>query len=322
MWVTSLGLAGEAGIFASRPFYPMFSGVPNGPLRLSPPQVHAAVHNSGAIFLVSVESGVKERLTSPPAQSLADHSPAFSPDGRTLAFVRQSAAAIADIYLVPVDGGQPQRLTSNDQQIRGLTWTPDGREIVFSLQPGGFISNSSLWRISSLGGMPELLSGTGGDAVYPAISRQGSRLIYSRQTRDVNIWRLELSGLTTASNRPARLIASTRMDIFPRISPDGDRIAFESDRSGSGEVWVCDRDGRGVVRLTSFADVNAGSPCWSPDGRWIAFDAYPDGHPDIYVISADGGSPRRLTTEASGEFIPSWSRGREIDLFFFQPDGD
>ena len=47
MWVTSLGLAGEAGIFASRPFYPMFSGVPNGPLRLSPPQVHAAVHNSG-----------------------------------------------------------------------------------------------------------------------------------------------------------------------------------------------------------------------------------------------------------------------------------
>ncbi len=47
MWVTSLGLAGEAGIFASLPFYPVFSGVPNGPLRLSPPQVHAAVHNSG-----------------------------------------------------------------------------------------------------------------------------------------------------------------------------------------------------------------------------------------------------------------------------------
>ena len=51
MWVTSLGLAGEAGIFASLPFYPMFSGVPNGLLRLSPPQVHAAVHNSGVIEL-------------------------------------------------------------------------------------------------------------------------------------------------------------------------------------------------------------------------------------------------------------------------------
>ena len=56
MWVTSLGLAGEAGIFASRPFYPMFSGVPNGPLRLSPPQVHAAVHNSG--YMVRVLLGV------------------------------------------------------------------------------------------------------------------------------------------------------------------------------------------------------------------------------------------------------------------------
>ena len=156
--------------------------------------------------------------------------------------------------------------------------------------------------------MPELLSGTGGGAISPAISRQGSRLIYSRSTRDVNIWRLELSGLTTARDRPTRLIASTRTDFFPQISPDGDRIAFESHRSGSAEVWICDRDGRGPVRLTSFVDVNAGSPCWSPDGRWIAFDAYPDGNADIYVISANGGSPRRLTTEGSAEVVPSWSR--------------
>ena len=260
-----------------------------------------------AIFLVSVESGAKRRLTSPPAQSLADHSPAFSPDGRTLAFVRQSAAVIADIYLLQVAGGEPRRLTFNDQTTRGLAWTPDGREIVFSSSPGAH-STSSLWRISSFGGMPELLSGTGGGAISPAISRQGSRLIYSRRTSDLNIWRLELSGLTTTRNRPARLIASTRTDWFPRISPDGDRIAFESDRSGSLEVWVCDRDGRRPVQLTSFAGVNAGSPCWSPDGRWIAFDAAPDGNPDIYVISADGGSPRRLTTEGSGDIVPSWSR--------------
>ena len=136
-----------------------------------------------AIFLVSVESGEKRRLTSPPSQSLADHSPAFSPDGRTLAFVRQTAAVIGKIYLVQVAGGEPRRLTFNDQQTPGLAWTPDGREIVFSAG----VSNSNLWRISSLGGMPELLSGTGGNAVFPAISRQGSRLIYSRSTTDVNI---------------------------------------------------------------------------------------------------------------------------------------
>ena len=125
-----------------------------------------------------------------------------------------------------VAGGEPWRLTYNDQPTRGLAWTPDGREIVFSLQPGGGGSDSSLWRISSLGGMPKLLSGTGGGASYPAISWQGSRLIYSRGTSDANIWRLELSGLTTARNRPTRLIASTRKDIFPQISPDGERIAL------------------------------------------------------------------------------------------------
>ncbi len=261
-----------------------------------------------AIFRVSVESGKKERLTSPPAQSPGDHSPAFSPDGRTLAFVREGGGFTANIYLMQVADGEPWRLTYNDQPTRGLAWTPDGREIVFSLQPGATGTNSSLWRISSLGGMPELLSGTAGDASYPAISRQGSRLIYSRRTSDVNIWRLELSGLTTARNRPTRLIASTRTDIYPQISPDGERIAFESDRSGSGEVWVCDRDGRGQVQLTSFVNVNAGYPSWSPDGRWVAFDAAPEGHQDIYVISADGGSSRQLTTEGSGELIPSWSR--------------
>ena len=260
-----------------------------------------------AIFLVSVESGKKERLTSPPAQSLADHSPAFSPDGHTLAFVRRSAAAIADIYLVQVADGRSQRLTFNDQPIPGLAWTPDGREIVFSSRRG--FSTNRLWRISSLGGMPELLSGTAGNATSPAISRQGSRLIYSRQTSDQNIWRLELSGLTTIRNRPNKLIASTHRDWFPQISPEGDRIAFESFQSGSPEVWVCDRDGRRPMQLTSFVDVNAGTPSWSPNGRWIAFDAAPDGNPDIYVISADGGgSPRQLTTEGSEEILPSWSR--------------
>ena len=60
MWVTSLGLAGEAGIFASLPFYPMFSGVPNGPLPLSPPQVHAAVHNSGDKKLITQKQAAQQ----------------------------------------------------------------------------------------------------------------------------------------------------------------------------------------------------------------------------------------------------------------------
>ena len=117
-----------------------------------------------------------------------------------------------------VAGGEPRRLTFNDQWTLGLAWTPDGREIVFSSDPGGS-SNRSLWRISSLGGMAELLSGTGGNATFPAISRQGSRLIYSRRTLDSNIWGLELSGLTTARNRPARLIASTRRISSLRFPP-------------------------------------------------------------------------------------------------------
>ena len=160
---------------------------------------------------------------------------------------------------MPVAGGETQRRTYNEQPASGLAWTPDGREIVFSAGTGD-TSARSLWRISSFGGMPELLPGTGGGTISPEISRQGSRLIYSRQTSDLNIWRLELSGLTTTRNRPARLIDSTRRDWFPQISPNGDRIVFESIRSGSPEVLVCDQDGHRLVQLTSFVDANAGYP--------------------------------------------------------------
>jgi Tol biopolymer transport system component len=94
----------------------------------------------------------------------------------------------------------------------------------------------------------------------------------------------------------------------PQYSPDGRRIVFASDRSGSTEIWVCESDGSNPLQLTSFGGPLAGTPRWSPDGRQIAFDARPGGRAAIYVVSVQGGRPRRLTTGASNDVTPSWSR--------------
>jgi eukaryotic-like serine/threonine-protein kinase len=256
-----------------------------------------------SIFLLSIETGEKRRLTSPPAGLLGDSSPAFSPDGKFLAFVRAASAGVFDIYLISVAGGEPRRLTFDNTQVKSLAWTSGGREIVFTSWHGGSISN--LWRIPAGGGSLERVVGVGQRVFSPAISRQGDSLAYTQSLDDMNIWRLEVPGAGGRTGPPTRLISSTQWEVGPAYSPDGKRIVFASDRSGSWEVWVCDSDGSNPVQLTSSF---AGSPRWSPDGRQIAFDARPGDNYDIYVISAEGGSPRRLTTESSEDVVPSWSR--------------
>jgi len=106
---------------------------------------------------------------------------------------------------------------------------------------------------------------------------------------------------------PKKFISSTRVDHKAQYSPDGTRIAFESDRSGNPEIWVCNADGSNPVQITAFRNAWAGSPRWSPDGRMIAFDGDAAGSWDIYTVPSSGGKPVRLTTTDANEFRPSWS---------------
>ena len=264
-----------------------------------------------AISLVSVESLERRKLSAPPAKYYGDSFPAFSPDGKTLAFVRAAGAALSDIYLLPVAGGEPRRLTFGNPWINGLDWTPDGSEIVYSSSL--LASGNSLWRISASGGAPERLALGGENASNPSISGQGHRLAYQQGVFDSNIWRIDVQGSTSGNRSPAKLIASTRFESGPQFSPDGKKIAFCSGRSGNDEIWICDSDGSNCLQLTSFEGPHTCTPRWSPDGQRIAFDSRPEGHSDIYVIDLEYRVPRRLTTDTANDVVPSWSNdGRWI----------
>ena len=231
------------------------------------------------IFLLSLETGERRRLTAPPEQHVGDWNPSFSPDGNTLAFTRTSYSAVNDIYLVPAAGGEPTRLTFDDTLAGRLAWTADGRELVFSSDRGGSIPY--LWRIAVSGGRPERVAGVGLNASNPAISRRGDRLAYTQVLADHNIWRFEVESSTATAKSPKRLISSTLSDNSPNYSQDGERIAFASLRSGSWEIWVCEADGSNPVQLTHFGRGVTGTPRWSPDGREVAFDARAEGKSDI-----------------------------------------
>jgi len=266
-----------------------------------------------SVYLLSVETGERRKLTHPPAGYYGDILACVSPDGRSVAFARRHDEA-GDVYVVPASGGEPARVTNDDAHVAGLAWAPDGRSLVFASRRSG--STVNLWRIPAAGGAPELVAGAGEDIAELSVARQGGRLAYARVSSDLNIYRMGLvAGGALAPGPPQKFISSTRDEEVARFSPDGTRVAFESSRSGSEEVWVSDAGGERPVQLTSFGGPSVDGPAWSPDGRFLAFHSRAGGSADIYVIGAEGGTPRRLTTEDSREGWPSWSGDRRWVYF-------
>jgi serine/threonine protein kinase len=269
-----------------------------------------------ALFLLSADTGIKRKLTTPPSGYVGDLHPRFALNGKTVAFVRTHYDTNSAIYLLSVNAngesqGEPRRLTPDEPLgIGGLDWTADGRSIVFSVgQPVG----TNLWMISASGGTPERLGAGGENATDISISRAGARLIYSRYSTDSNIWRTPGPNSSNKASPATRFIASTQPDLEPQFSPDGKKIVFSSGRSGRQSIWICDSDGLNPVELTSFNESTVGSPRWSPDNQWIAFDSPKNGNWDVYVIGVGGGLVRQLTAGPSNNARPSWSRdGRSI----------
>jgi Tol biopolymer transport system component len=269
------------------------------------------------LALLSTESGEIRTLTSPPTKLLPDFSPAVSPDGRTVVFSRSVNIGVSELYLLELTDDlkpktEPRRLTSLESFSWGSVWTPNGREIIFT--SGVFASSSDLWKVSPSGAPePQRLPLQIEEPGFPAISRSGNRLAYQRDTRNVNVWRLSLSAPGIAASLPTKLIASTRYQETAQYSPDGKRIAFESDRSGLHGIWICDAEGSNFVGLFLRSGAAGGDPRWSPDGQQIAFTFNLDGKFSIYVIKASGGQPIRMTTDSLYDRSPSWSRdGRWI----------
>ena len=239
------------------------------------------------VVLIDIASGTRRWLTHPSAGQLADLEPAFSPDGKSVAFLRQSSASIGDIFLVPATGGEPRRLSFDNREVRGFSWSGVNGFVVSSRRKGNFLN---LWRIPLGTGTPVSLTDGPLNLGFPSVSAAGDGIAYVAYRDDSNIWRFD-----GHSNRS--WIESSGSESSACYSPDGRRIAFVSDRAGNLDLWIADADGRNPVRITNFSMSPVGSPAWSPDSRRLAFDLRVAGQSHIYQVEAGPGHPsRRLTT--------------------------
>jgi Tol biopolymer transport system component/DNA-binding winged helix-turn-helix (wHTH) protein len=270
------------------------------------PEASASDPPRSWISLLSLADYSTRPLTAPPGGSL-DAEAAFSPDGSQVAFVRSTVAGVSnDVYVVPAVGGKARRLTFDHRPIIGPpAWTVDGSELVFSSTRGG---PNSLWRISASGGVPRPVAGPIGEGGWPSIPAKGDLLVYEQVVSKFNIWRLDLKDQKHYQAPPSVLISEKGDKSRPDFSPDGKKIAFESNRLGFWDIWTCATDGSNCDQVTSLHGT-AGRARWSPNGRYIAFEFHPKERSEIYVVEPPGGPARLLPTIPGADNLsPSWSR--------------
>jgi len=195
-------------------------------------------------------------------------------------------------------------------------WTADGQEIVFSSGPW---ESPNLFRlVASEPGKRQRLAAVGEGGSEAAISHRTHRLVYTQKLRDENIWRVEVSGPDGKISAPIKLYSSTRVDQSAQFSPDGKKIAFSSNQTGSFEIWTSDSHGSNAQRLTSLVGYCT-DPQWSPDGEWISFSSLKTRW-EVYVIRPNGGKPKCLISSPANDGGARWSR--DGNWIYFQSDRD
>ena len=235
------------------------------------------------IWVVPADGGAPPRqLTSDTASS---SNPQWSPDGATLAFTStRGEGAKAQLWLLPMSGGEAQRLTSLKNGATGFQWAPSGDRLVVVSKSGPSDKGASKSDVRHYTHIRYKFNDTGWfddkrSHLWVVNAKSGS----GKQITDGDDWD----------------------DTDPQWSPDGKTIAFVSDRTGlayessrNTDVWTIPAEGGPLTKISDHTEAD-GSPRWSPDGRTIAFvgSVTARQHPKIYLAAASGGVRSKLAVD-------------------------
>ncbi len=245
------------------------------------------------------------RLTTDPEN---EEQSAWSADGQWVTFKRGNA-----VWVSRVDGSGLRALHETAADRVNHTqpgWSPDGARLIFRDNRDRAPANvGDIWVIDFDGSHEHAVLKRPGDERYPTFSPDGTRILFRGDDDSV-----EASGdeeLFVMHADGTGVVALTDDDVVdsaPAWSPDGSRIAFESERDGTDrEIYVMDADGTDVVRLTD-NDVHDEGPAWSPDGRLLAFSRgdSPTAQSDVWVMESDGADPVAIAASSLPEESPDW----------------
>ncbi len=261
----------------------------------------------GEIYVMNPDGSGQRNLTNSPA---SETRPAFSPDGKKIAFVRD----FKGIYLMNPDGSV--QTTILDGAVAGFnsisgfpSWSPDGTKLAFDGIPKGSPDGADIYVVNVDGtGLTRLTTDPASDSA-PAWSPDGKKIAFSTIRNPVpNEVNYEIYVMNADGSNQTRITNNTKFDHSPSWSPDGTRIAFTSMRDGNFEVYVMSADGSNQTRLTNNPEQDSDAK-WSPDGTKIVFMSSHTGgghFGEIYTMNPDGTGQVNLTNADSFDMDPSW----------------
>ena len=231
---------------------------------------------------------------------LDEASPAWSLDGRSVAFVSERDGN-KEIYIMHIDGSGLTNLTQHQAKDWTPAWSPDGRWIAFSSFRD---ENWELYAARADGSELIRLTDNKVSDISPVWSPDGKTLAFSSK-QDGN-WEIYL--MPWHGTAVTRLTDNPGADLSPAWSPDGQWLAFESTRDGDAEIYIMRADGSEQRNISNWPYADEHGPVWSPDGEWIALYSNRDGDWDIYVIDREGGNLTNLSDDEANNQSPVWNR--------------
>ncbi len=272
------------------------------------------------LFTVELAGGEPQAAPLPPelaTRPLAQ--PSFSPDGRLLALTELTGTGISvsRLWLLSIDGNKATVVTDGRSFDHQPVFSPDGRHLLFLSDREGIADVWSV-RLDFLGrptGEPERVTvGIGIDSY--AVSSDGTRLVYSKADSRANIYSLSLAEADAVTFGEVQALTSENHQIeHIDVSPDGEWIAFDSNRAGNMDVWILRLDGSGLRQLTT-DPAHDWRPSFSPDGTLIVFYSMRSGNRDLFLMALEGersASVVQLTEDPAMDWMPSFSPdGTEI----------
>jgi tricorn protease len=264
----------------------------------------ADVHGNQVVFtyendlwLASTEGGAARRITNDPG---AEVWAKFSPNGDWIAFTGQYDGG-TDVYIMPAAGGVPTRLTFHPSTDRVVGWWPDGESVLFRARRVYPSRGEEAYRVSIAGGLPERLPID--RAGLLAVSPDGKRVAYNRQSRESRTWKRHRGG--TAQDiwigslelmDYQKLIDTDWSDNFPMWQADA--IYFNSDREdGTLNIYKHDLGTGEVTRLTRYKDYDVKYPSIGPGAIIYQYAE------ELYLLDLASGRSRKVDVEIPSDLI-------------------
>jgi len=229
-----------------------------------------------SILTCNIDGSSMRRLTT--TQGVLDYDPAFSPDGTKIAFTRAYQSVPGDfssrryeLWIMNADGSNQQYIGIDGYAPE---WSPDGTKLIYASNK---TARFQIYTCNINGTNETRITNSNTNDTYPAFSPDGTKIVFNSTSFSIysneSTAMYEICIMNSDGTNRRQLTTNTDCDIYPRWSPDGSKISFNSDKDSKNkhpvysmsEVYTMNQDGTEVKRITnSPQNVSALNPVWRP----------------------------------------------------------